>query len=57
MEESLQGVERGFDTLNQIFGKVISVNRNDGDGRSRRTQFRGPPAALAVFQIPPKIPL
>jgi hypothetical protein len=53
MEESIQGVERGFDTLNQIFGKVISVNRNDGEGRSRRTQFRGPPAGLPVFQIPP----
>jgi hypothetical protein len=29
----LQGGERGFNALTQFFEKVISVNRNGGEGR------------------------
>ncbi len=30
---AVQGGERGFDALTQFFEKVISVNRNGGEGR------------------------
>ena len=38
----IQGAERGYDGLTQIFEKVISVNRNVGEGRfPKKLKARG----------------